>query len=111
MMLAVYNGNDTLLTGVWIINRPGHEIAMRLAYAKDPVGFGRALRQAVKNLCKGKMQTKAFAHPEITYDESLIGSLVKISDWKFEFPYSLSLIRYMLNNAAYVVIYAFRFIL
>ena len=110
-VLAVYNGNDTMLTGVWIINRPGHEISMRIAYAKDPVGFGRALREAVKNLCKGKMQTKAFTHPEITYDESLIGSLVKLSEWKFEFPYTFSMFRYLLNNAAYVVIYAFRFIL
>ncbi|MBR0113212.1 MAG: glycoside hydrolase family 3 protein [Clostridia bacterium] len=110
-VLAVYNGNDTMLTGVWIINRPGHEISMRAAYAKDPVGFGKALRESTKNLCKAKMQTKAFTHPEITYDESLIGSLVKISEWNFEFPYAFSLFRYLLNNLAYVVIYAFRFIL
>ena len=81
------------------------------AYARDPVGFGNALREAVRHLCKAKMQTKAFLHPERTYDDSFFGSLDTPAEWNFTFPYSISLLRYLLNNLTNVVVFAFRFIL
>ena len=110
-VLAVYNGNDTMLTGIWSLQKPSHVIAMREAYRRDPVGFGTALREAVRHLCKCKMQTKAFLHPERTYDDSFLGSLDSPREWNFSFPYSFSLLRYLLNNMANVVIFAFRYIL
>ena len=110
-VLAVYNGNDTMLTGIWSLQKPSHVIAMREAYRRDPVGFGTALREAVRHLCKGKMHTKAFLHPERTYDDSFFGSLDSPREWTFSFPYAFSLLRYLLNNLANIVIYAFRYIL
>ncbi len=110
-VLAVYNGNDTMLTGMWSLQVVQHKAAVKLAYAKDPVGFGNALREACKNLCIMKMETKAFKNPEVTYDSSLIGTLDTFDDWTFEFPYVFTFIRFVLNNIANIVIYAFRFIL
>ncbi len=110
-VLAVYNGNDTILTGMWSLQAVQHKAAVKLAYAKDPVGFGTALREACKNLCIAKMETKAFKNPEITYDSSLIGSLDTFDDWDFEFPYVFTFIRFVFNNFLNIIIYAFRFIL
>ncbi len=110
-VLAVYNGNDTILSGMWALQVVQHKAAVKLAYLKDPVGFGNALREACKNLCIMKMETKAFKNPEITYDSSLIGSLDTFDDWEFEFPYVFTFIRFILNNILNIVIYAFRFIL
>ena len=110
-VLAVYNGNDTILSGMWALQFIQHKAAVKLAYAKDPVGFGNALREACKNLCIMKMETKAFKNPEITYDSSLIGSLDTFDDWEFEFPYVFTLVRFVFNNILNVIIYAFRFIL
>ena len=110
-VLAVYAGNDTMLTGVWSLQKPSHLLAMKQAYRRDPVGFGRALRAAVKNLCKAKMRTKAFLYPERTYDDSFLGSLESPKDWDFRFPYVISFLRYAINNLLNTVIYAFRFIL
>lgn len=110
-VLAVYNGNDTILTGMWSLQVLQHKAAVKLAYAKDPVGFGNALREACKNLCIAKMETKAFKNPDITYDSSLIGSLDTFDDWEFEFPYVFTFIRFVFNNILNVIIYAFRFIL
>ena len=92
-VLAVYNGNDTILTGIWALNKPSHVAAIKLAYRRDPIGFGKALREACKNLCIAKMQTRAFLHPEKVYDDSLAASLQKPSDWNFEFPYAFSALR------------------
>ena len=110
-VLAVYNGNDTMLTGMWSLQVLQHKAAVKIAYAKDPVGFGTALREACKNLCIAKMETKAFKNPEKTYDSSLIGSLDTFDDWSFEFPYIFTFIRFVFNNFLNVIIYAFRFIL
>lgn len=110
-VLAVYNGNDTILSGMWALQVVQHKAAVKLAYAKDPVGFGNALREACKNLCIMKMETKAFKNPEITYDSSLIGTLDTFADWEFEFPYVFTFIRFAFNNLLNIVIYAFRFIL
>ena len=108
---AVYGGGDTMLTGIWSLQRPSHVLAMKNAYARDPVGFGTALRACVKHLCRAKMRTKAFLHPERTYDDSFLGSLGSPSAWNFTFPYLLSVTRYLLNTLANAVIYLFRFIL
>ncbi len=108
---AVYHGNDTMLTGIWSLQKPSHVIAMKEAYRRDPVGFGTALREAAKHLCQAKMHTKAFLHPERTYDDSFFGSLESPFAWDFSFPYLFSLLRYLLNNLANVVIFAFRYIL
>ncbi len=110
-VIAVYNGNDTMLTGVWSLQKPSHVIAMKEAYRRDPVGFGTALREAVRHLCKGKMHTKAFLHPERQYDDSLLDALDTPREWNFSFPYLFSLLRYVLNNIANVIIYLFRYIL
>lgn len=110
-VLAVYNGNDTILTGIWALNKPSHVAAVKLAYRRDPIGFGKALREACKNLCIAKMQTRAFLHPEKVYDDSLAASLQKPSDWNFEFPYAFSALRYVLNNTMNVVLWLFRYVL
>lgn len=110
-VLAVYNGNDTILTGTWALNKPSHVAAIKLAYRRDPIGFGKALREACKNLCIAKMQTRAFLHPEKVYDDSLAASLQKPSDWNFEFPYAFSALRYVLNNTMNVVLWLLRYVL
>lgn len=110
-VLAVYAGNDTILTGLYSFSKPSHVIAVQTAYYRDPVGFGNALRSACKNLCIAKMHTNAFLHPERTFDSSLQSTLVKPEDWNLEFPYIWSIIRYVFNNLANVVIYALRFIM
>lgn len=110
-VLAVYNGNDTILTGIWALNKPSHVAAIKLAYRRDPIGFGKALREACKNLCIAKMQTRAFLHPEKVYDDSLAASLQKPSDWNFEFPYAFSALRYVLNNTMNVVLWLLRYVL
>ena len=35
-------------------------ISMKLAYAKDPIGFGNALRLCVYDICRMKIQSNAF---------------------------------------------------
>ena len=107
-VLAVYSGNDTMLTGIRGVFLPGHISAIKSQYKKDPVGFGTALRERCKSLCKAKMQTRAFLHPEIKYDDSFAGALLKPAEWNFAFPYILSVLRYMINNLTYAVIYALR---
>ncbi len=110
-VLAVYAGNDTMLTGIWSLQRPGNTAAMKQAYARDPAGFGAALRESVRRICEAKTHTKAFLHPEREYDDSFIGSLDSPAEWNFSFPYLFSIFRYFLNNLANAVIYAFRYIL
>ncbi len=103
-VLAVYNGNDTMLTGIWAVNVVSHVAAVKAAYYRDPVGFGNALRQACKNLCIMKMSTKAFLEP-YEYDGSLGSFLESPDEWEFESPYIWSGIKYLLNNVANVIIY------
>lgn len=103
-VLAVYGGNDTILTGIWAVNVISHVIAVKSAYERDPVGFGTALRQACKNLCIMKMHTKAFLEP-YEYDGSLGSFLESPDEWEFESPYIWSGIRYLLNNVANVIIF------
>lgn len=103
-VIAVYNGNDTILSGIWAVNLPSHITAVTAAYYRDPVGFGNALRQACKNLCIMKMSTKAFLEP-YEYDGSLGSFLESPDEWEFESPYIWSGLRYVLNNVLNVIIY------
>lgn len=103
-VLAVYNGNDTILTGIWAVNVVSHVASVKSAYYRDPVGFGTALRQACKNLCIMKMNTKAFLEP-YEYDGSLGSFLESPDEWEFESPYIWSGIRYVFNNILNVIIY------
>lgn len=103
-VLAVYGGNDTILTGIWAVNVVSHLAAVTSAYYRDPIGFGTALRQACKNLCIMKMHTKAFLEP-YEYDGSLGSFLESPDEWEFESPYILSALRFFFNNVANVIIY------
>lgn len=105
-VLAVYAGNDTILTGLWFLNKPSHVTAVKQAYRRDPIGFGTALREACKNLCIAKMQTRVFSNPAEDYKPTLAGAMVKPEDWKFTPPYILSAVTYVLNNLFNVILYA-----
>ncbi len=103
-VIAVYNGNDTILSGVWILNYPSHVSVLKQTYKKDPVGMGNALRNAAKNLCIAKMSTRAFLEP-YEYDESLSANLDQISDWEWNFPYVFTALGFVLNNAFNVLLW------
>lgn len=103
-VIAVYNGNDTMLTGVWILNYPSHVSVLKSVYEKDPIGMGNALRQATKNLCIAKMHTRAFLEPQ-EYDNSLMGNLDSFSDWEWNFPYVFTAVRFLLNNLLNVILW------
>lgn len=109
-IIAVYNGNDTLLTGLWAVNLPSHVIAVTLQYYADPIGFGTALREACRHLVTVKMHTKAFKEP-YEYDGSLCGALTKPEEWEIEEPYAISKLEYILNNVLNTLIYFVRHIL
>lgn len=109
-VIGVYNGNDTILTGIKFVFLPSHILAIKIQYLKDPVGFGSALRERCKELCKAKMKTRAFQRADKLYDDSYFGAVVPLSEWHFSFPYVLSVFRYLLNNIVYTVIYGLRFI-
>jgi beta-glucosidase len=108
-IIAVYNGNDTLLTGLWAINLPSHVIAVTAQYYADPIGFGTALREACKHLITVKMHTKAFQDP-YEYDGSLSGALLKPEEWEFEKPYTISYLEYVINNVLNTLVYFAKFI-
>lgn len=59
-VLAVYARNSGILTMLYVISAPQTMISMRLAYMTDPIGFGNAMRLCVYDICRMKMQTKAF---------------------------------------------------
>lgn len=107
-VIGVYNGNDTILTGIKFVFMPSHVLAVKSQYRKDPVGFGTALRERCRELCIAKMKTRAFQDSETVYDDSYSGAIVHLSEWNFSFPYILSLFRYLLNNITYTVIYGLR---
>ena len=99
-VLAVYNGNDTILMGFDFLSMPSHIPAIHAAYWRDPIGFGAALRAACKNICVMKMRSRAFLQPELAYDDSLPAALTPPGEWDFAFPYSISALRFVLANAA-----------
>ncbi len=96
-VIGVYNGNDTILAGVWILNYPSHMSSLQKTYENDPIGMGNALRDAAKNLCIAKMSTRAFLEP-YEYDDSLSASLDDFSDWEWNFPYVFTFVGFVLNN-------------
>lgn len=59
-VLAVYARNSGILTMLYVISAPQTIISMHLAYLRDPIGFGNAMRLCVYDICRMKMQTKAF---------------------------------------------------
>lgn len=103
-VIAVYNGNDTILSGIWIVNYPSHVSVLKQVYEKDPIGMGNALRKAAKNLCIAKMNTRAFLEP-YEYDESLSANLDDFSDWEWNFPYVFTALRFILNNIFNVLLW------
>ncbi len=58
--LAVYARNSGILTMLYVISAPQTIISLKLAYLRDPIGFGNAMRLCVYDICRMKMQTKAF---------------------------------------------------
>ena len=110
-VLAVYNGNDTILAGIDLLTIPSHFLAVQAAYLRDPAGFGPALRAACKNICVMKMQSRAFLQPELTYDDSLRGALTPPDEWDFTFPYTVSASRFALANAADAFLWGLRAVL
>ena len=69
---AVYAQNDTLLTGIWLVQK--HTIIKRMTeqYEKDPVGFGQALRTCCRNIIHMKMNASNF------YSKKDIPSTIRI---------------------------------
>jgi hypothetical protein len=59
-VLAVYAGNDAMLSGVYSWQKPAVIATMTAQYNQDPVNFGNAMRTAVKNICTMKMSTYKF---------------------------------------------------
>ena len=95
-VLAVYNGNDTMLTGVWFLNMPSHIAAVKIQYYADPIGFGTAMREACRNIMNAKMKTKAFLEPGYFVDnEDLI---IKEEDWEHTEPYIISQLNFEFTN-------------
>ena len=93
-VLAVYNGNDTMLTGVWFLNMPSHVAAVKMQYYADPVGFGTAMREACKNILEMKMKTRAFlepGNPAADYEPT-----VNIEDYDLSNP--ISYLKYMFDK-------------
>ncbi len=58
--LAVYARNDGILTMIYVVSAPQTILSLKLAYRKDPIGFGNAMRLCVYDICRMKMQTAAF---------------------------------------------------
>ena len=102
--VAVYNGTDLMLNGIWELEKTSCLTTLRAAYARDPVGFGKALRQSTKNICSMKMHTKAFTKPREFPDAGKLGTwIVPVSQWDFESPYVVSLLKYGLTNTVNTV--------
>ncbi len=66
-VLAIYAGNDALLTSLWYIaEKIQFQANLKSTYEKDPVGFGKALRDSTYDLCRMVMQTAAFDPTDTT---------------------------------------------
>ncbi|MBO5859282.1 MAG: glycoside hydrolase family 3 C-terminal domain-containing protein, partial [Clostridia bacterium] len=59
-VLAVYARNSGILTMLYVISAPQTILALKLAYKKDPIGMGNAMRLCVYDICRMKMETNAF---------------------------------------------------
>lgn len=58
--LAVYARNSGILTMLYVVSAPQTILSLKAAYAKDPIGMGNAMRLCVYDICRMKMETKAF---------------------------------------------------
>lgn len=97
--VAVYNGTDVMLTGLWELEKFSNLTLLRAAYAKDPVGFGNALRDSCKNICNMVMHTKAFNDPGVYPDAGRLSTwIIPLTQWKFESPYTVSTLKYFASN-------------
>jgi beta-glucosidase len=109
-VVGVYNGNDTMLTGLWLLSMPSHIIEMRKAYNNDPIGFGTALRKACRNIMIVKMKTKAFLEP--TEDAPYLTDLyIQPDEWEWTEPYLISKVKYIVSNVVNTVILVVRVIM
>ncbi len=59
-VLAVYARNSGILTMLYVISAPQTILSLKLAYKKDPIGMGKAMRLCVYDICRMKMETNAF---------------------------------------------------
>ena len=59
-VLAVYARNSGILTMLYVISAPQTILSLKLAYRKDPIGMGKAMRLCVYDICRMKMETNAF---------------------------------------------------
>ena len=59
-VLAVYARNSGILTMLYVVSAPQTILSLKLAYKKDPIGMGKAMRLCVYDICRMKMETKAF---------------------------------------------------
>lgn len=109
-VLGVYNGNDLMLAGFWHLSVPLQGIEMRKAYENDPIGFGNALREAVKNIMRVKMKTNAFLNPSEN-PPYLLDLIIKPDDWEFTEPKIISNFKYAVANLVNAVILIVRIIM
>ncbi len=106
-VLAVYSGNDTMLTGVWVLNMPSHVAVLEAQYYIDPIGFGNALRDACRNIMNVKMKTKAFLEPGYFVDDEDL--TIEKEDWDFDDPnYFVSYFNYEFTNFINKIVMIFR---
>lgn len=71
-VLAVYARNDACLTSLWYFaEKLQMTTNMKNTYEKDPIGFGNALRLCTYDLCRVKMETKAFDPTAVTGNKGL----------------------------------------
>ncbi len=59
-VLAVYARNSGILTMLYVVSAPQTILSLKLAYKKDPIGMGNAMRLCVYDICRMKMETNAF---------------------------------------------------
>ncbi len=72
-VLAVYARNDACLTSLWYFaEKLQMTTNMKQTYEKDPIGFGNALRLCTYDLCRVKMETKAFDPTAVTGNKGLV---------------------------------------
>ena len=58
---AVYAGNDAMLTGIYVVQFFPVLDKMRKEYEANPIAFGRAMRECVRNIIHMKMASSAFS--------------------------------------------------
>ncbi len=82
-VLAVYARNDGVLTSFWYFTQEIQSTtAMKAQYAKDPVGFGQALRDCVYDLCIMKMYANAMETYQGLPDADVLLSADDVIDYE-----------------------------